>query len=222
MNVADRLRRFWYNPVHGKEFRERFRTVKTMWVILIYLFLTGGILLGFMFLDMRYQTVFMPGESRQFFQVFSALQLVLIGFITPGILAGSISGERERQTLDILLTTHLTPFSIVMSKLISSLSFVGLLLCLSLPLYSFIFLFGGISPLEVSKIFLFFLVNIVFFGCLGLFCSTWMKRTGRSTVVAYGITFFLAIGTGIMFIFAGEFISGSRRFGFASNHFFWR
>lgn len=192
---------FWNNPVHVKEFRERFRSHKTVWIMCSYLFVVGAILLGFIYIDSLNRKFFVPGGSRDFFIAFSVLQIVLIGFMAPGLSAGAISGERERQTLNILLTTHLTPLSIITSKLISSISFIALLIFMSLPLYSFVFLFGGISPDQVFLVFLYYAVNIFFFGSMGLFCSTWIKRTGVSTVTAYGFAFFIGAGTALLFLF---------------------
>lgn len=192
---------FWNNPVHAKEFRERFRSRKTVWIICSYLLVVGAILLGFIYVDSLNRHYFIPGEARAFFIAFSIIQIVLIGFMAPGLSAGAISGERERQTLNILLTTHLTPLSIIVSKLISSISFIALLIFMSLPLYSFVFLFGGISPDQVFIVFLYYLVNIFFFGSMGLFCSTWIKRTGVSTVTAYGFAFFIGAGTALIFAF---------------------
>lgn len=195
------MKSFWNNPVHAKEFRQRFRSPKTVWIMCSYLFVVGAILLGFIYIESLHRPYFVPGENREFFIAFSVLQIVLIGFMAPGLSAGAISGERERQTLNILLTTQLSPLSIVTSKLISSISFIALLIFMSLPLYSFVFLFGGISPEQIIRVFLFYAVNIFFFGSMGLFCSTWIKRTGVSTVTAYGFAFFIGAGTALLFAF---------------------
>jgi len=40
----------------------------------------------------------------------AAVEFVMLMFIMPALTAGGISGERERQTLDLLLTTTLKPW----------------------------------------------------------------------------------------------------------------
>ena len=50
----------------------------------------------------------------------AVLEFVMLVFIMPAITAGSISGERERQTLDLMLSTKMTPMQIVMGKLMAS------------------------------------------------------------------------------------------------------
>lgn len=196
----------WGNPLIVKEMRERFRTKKTVWILGLYLFVMGAIFLGFIYVGTSQNMVFRPGEHKELFIILAVIQSGLIGFISPALSAGTISGERERQTLNMLLTTHLTPWSIVRSKLITSLSFIMLLMAASLPLYSFVFLYGGVSPLQILNLFLFFAVNILFLGSLGLFCSTWIKRTGVATITAYGFSFFYAIGTGLLIIFLNEWL----------------
>ena len=51
-------------------------------------------------------------------QIFSFLLM----FIMPALTTGSISGERERRTLELLFTTQMPPGDIVMGKLFSALS----------------------------------------------------------------------------------------------------
>ena len=81
-------------------------------------------------------------------------------FITPGLTAGAISTEREKQTLSILLTTSQSSFQIISGKLLSSIAFLLLLIVAGLPIYSLVFLFGGISPMDFVKVFFFLFVTL--------------------------------------------------------------
>lgn len=128
----------------------------------------------------------------------SVLQLALILFITPGLTAGVISSERERQTLNIMLTTAQSSTSIIVSKLISSISFLLLLIMASLPLYCIVFLFGGISPGQVLTTFGFYTFTMITFGSLGVLFSTLIRKTIVSMVTTYGVTLFLAGGTAFL------------------------
>ncbi|MBP1933794.1 ABC transporter permease [Ammoniphilus resinae] len=199
------MRGFLTNPVIIKELRERFRTGKTAWILGSYLFVMGAILFGVIYVETANKVYFRPGESREIFILLTVIQLGMIGFIAPALTAGTISGERERQTLNVLLTTHLTPFSIVSSKMLTSLLFISLVVLSSLPLYSFVFLYGGISPVQLIKIFWFFSVNIIFFGSLGVFCSARFRRTGVSTIISYGLTFLVGVGTALITFFLWQF-----------------
>lgn len=193
------------NPVLSKELRLRFRTAKTAWLIALYLFVIGSFVLGFMYLNWRHNPeYFQPDLNQELFAVLSVAQLVLLAFVTPGLTAGAISGERERQTLDVLLTTRLSAGQIVWSKLASSSAFTTLLVIATLPLYSIVFIYGGISPWQVLGVFGFYLVTMFLFGCIGMACSTFFKKTGVSTVAAYGIAFVLSAGTGFLAVFLNE------------------
>jgi len=190
------------NPVLLKELRQRFRTGKTAWLLALYLLVTGAFVLGFMYLNWRSAPgIFQPGRSHELFIMLSVTQLVLLGFVVPGLTAGVISGERERQTLNVLLTTRLTTRQIIWSKLVSSSAFVALLVIATLPLYSIVFMYGGIAPGQVLGVFGFYLVTIFLFASIGMACSAFFQRTGVSTVTAYGLAFALAAGTGFLAVF---------------------
>ncbi|UFJ42287.1 ABC transporter permease [Brevibacillus humidisoli] len=197
---------FFTNPLIVKELRERFRVKKSIWILALYLLILGAILLGFVYLE-QMNSLSAPGENREAFIVMAVIQYGMICFIAPALSAGTVSGERERQTLNILLTTQLSPLKIVLSKLLTSLAFIFLLVVASIPLYSLMFLYGGISPSQLLTLVVFFAVNIILFGSLGLFCSTWVKRTGVSTILAYGLAFFFVVGTGLLVMFLGPLIA---------------
>lgn len=193
------------NPVLMKELRQRFRSSKTIGLLVLYLLLIGAFVLGFTYLNWRNAPGFyQPDNSRAIFAVLSMAQLFLLAFVTPGLMAGVISGERERQTLNILLTTRLSAWQIIWSKLVSSSAFVLLLLLATLPLYSIVFLYGGIAPGQVLGVFGYYLVTMFFFGCIGIACSSFFKRTGVSTITAYGLVFAISAGTALLSLFLAE------------------
>ena len=193
------------NPVLLKELRQRFRSGKTAWLLALYLLVIGAFVLGFMYLNWRNSPgFFQPGRSRELFSMLSITQLVLLGFVVPGLTAGVISGERERQTLNVLLTTRLTTRQIIWSKLVSSSAFVVLLVIATLPLYSIVYMYGGIAPGQVLGVFGFYLVTMFLFASIGVACSSFFKRTGVSTVTAYGLAFALSAGTGFLAMFLYE------------------
>lgn len=195
----------WNNPVLSKEYRLRMRSARAPWVLSIYLLVIGGIALTFIYLQTAGGGSFNPEGSRILFMMLSVLQLVLIGFVTPGLTAGLISGERERQTLSVLLTTNLSATSIVVSKLVAALSFMTLLVISSLPLYAIVVLFGGVSPLQLLQIFSFYVVAMFFLGSVGVLYSTLMKRTGVATVLTYSTVAIIVVGTLIVGMFAVQF-----------------
>jgi ABC-type transport system involved in multi-copper enzyme maturation permease subunit len=122
-------------------------------------------------------------------------EVILLAFITPALTAGAISGERERQTIDLLFVTPLRPFAIIWGKLLASMSFVLLLLMLSVPIFSLVFLFGGIELDQMISAFIVVGVSALTFGLLGLAFSSLFRRTLAATVAAYGAAFVLMVGS---------------------------
>lgn len=125
----------------------------------------------------------------------AVLEFVMLIFIMPAISAGSISGERERQTLDLMLTTQMTPTDIVLGKLMSSLSTMFLLIVSSFPIIAMVFVYGGVTMTDLLALLLCFMVAGLFVGSLGLFCSAIFKKSTLATVVAYAAMGAVVFGT---------------------------
>ena len=187
---------FW-NPIVAKEYRSRMRTWRSPLAMMVYILLIGG--LGFAeFAALATQNAGIGGGSNYGQTLFGALvifQVILLAFITPGLTSGAIASERERQTIDLLFVTRLRPFSILWGKLLASMSFVVLLLVLAVPIFSLVFLFGGIELDQVVQAFLVTLVTALTLGVLGIAFSTLLRRSVAATVVAYVGAFVLLFGT---------------------------
>ena len=194
------MKSFLLNPVLNKELKLRFRTGKTFVGLLFYLLALSLLMIAFMFIQSQENPIgfFKPQDSRLMFMFFSFFQLALILFITPGLTAGVISSERERQTLNILLTTTQSSFGIVTGKLLSSISYLILLVIASLPLYSFVFIFGGVSPSQLLQVFFFSLFTMIVIGCFGVLFSTVLRKTIVSMVTTYSVVLFIGGGTAII------------------------
>ena len=190
------------NPVLIKEIKLRFRSLKSFTGILFYLIAMSIFVFGFIMLTTSFTGTgyFRPEESFFMFSLLTFIQLGLILFITPGLTAGAISTEREKQTLNILLTTSQTSFQIIVGKLSSSISFLLLLLVAGLPIYSLVFLFGGVSPGQLGIIFLFYFLTMVAIGGIGIMFSTIIRKTIVSMIATYGTMIFLTAVTGFIYL----------------------
>jgi ABC-2 type transport system permease protein len=132
--------------------------------------------------------------GRVLFMGIVGIELMLIVFIAPAFTAGAITGERERQTYDLLRTTLLPSPSFVIGKLESALSYVLLLLLAAIPLQSIAFLFGGVSELELILSFEILTVTAVALGTVGIFFSSIAPRTLSASVRAYTATLVATFG----------------------------
>jgi len=190
------------NPVLVKEVKLRFRSLKSFTGILFYLIAISIFVFGFIFLTTSFTGTgfFRPEQSFLMFALLTFIQLGLILFITPGLTAGTISSEREKQTLNILLTTSQSSMQIILGKLSSSIAFLLLMLIAGLPIYSLVFLFGGISPSQLGLIFLFFFLTMLTVGSIGVMFSTITRKTIVSMIATYGTMIFLAGVTAFFFL----------------------
>jgi ABC-2 type transport system permease protein len=189
-----------WNPIVAKEYRSRMRTWRSPVAMTVYILLLGG--LGwaiFSAMSASVHSAFNQGQAASFgqglFIYLILFQMVLLAFITPALTAGAISSERERQTIDLLFVTPIPPFSIIWGKLLASMSFVVLLLTISVPIFSLVFLFGGIELDQVVEAFLVTAVTAMTLGFVGVAFSTLFRRTLAATVAAYGAAFVLLVGT---------------------------
>jgi len=209
------------NPVFKKELKTRMRSWKIPALISIYILIFSSLML-LIFSDAlfgynSYGSVNLSDLKEMFF-IISILQLILIIFIVPATTAGSISGEKERSTLELLICTRLSSISIITGKLMSSLVEIILLLLVSIPILSILFLFGGISIGNILVLFLFYFITSIFFGSIGIFASTYFRRTSTSTIISYFVTLTLVGGTFLIilmlqiFYFMPRNISGERVF----------
>lgn len=190
------------NPVLAKELKLRFRSFKGFNGILFFLLAMCVFVFGYIFLTVNIggSSYFRPSQSFVLFAFLSYIQLGLVLFTAPGLTAGAISSEREKQTLPILLTTAQSSFQIISGKMLSSVAFLLLLIVAGLPVYSLVFLFGGISPMHFLKMLLFLFVTLLAIGSLGVMFSTLLRRTIVSMIVTYGSMLFLSVVTGFLFI----------------------
>ena len=196
------MKQVFSNPVLVKEIKLRFRSPKSFIGILFYLVAMCIFVFGFILLTTQFSGTgyFRPEESFFMFTMLTYIQLGLILFITPGLTAGAISSEREKQTLNILLTTAQTSFQIILGKLTSSIAFLLLLLVAGLPIYSMVFLFGGVSPGQLGIIFLFFFLTMLAIGSIGIMYSTIIRKTIVSMIATYGTMIFLSAVTGFIYL----------------------
>jgi len=189
----------WNNPLLGREIRQRMRTSRAPFVITGYLACMIGLTFFLLYENVQGSLLLgLPARSEQVFVILTLLQMTVVAFLTPAFAAGSISSERERRTLAVLLTTPLSPLNILVGKILSSSALLCLLLVVTLPVYSVVFLFGGAVPQEVLAVLGFQLFNIVLIAALSVFWSTLALRSGWSTVISYATVGFMVIATGVV------------------------
>lgn len=186
------------NPVFSREMKVGARSIRLPLVI----FLFNGILCLVTLLNMfsaveqvRTTAAIQYSSFMNMYEFVTAIEFILLMFIVPAVTASSISGERERQTLDLMLTTQMTAFQVVTGKLMSALGTLLLLIVSSFPAIAMVFVYGGITWEDALSLFMCYITVAFFAGSLGLCCSAVFKRSTASTVVTYGILAAVVAGT---------------------------
>lgn len=125
----------------------------------------------------------------------AVVEFVLLMFIVPALTSSSISGERERQTLDLMLTTIMKPSEIIFGKLAASISTMAMLILSSFPLLAVSFVYGGVTIYDVCTLILCYIAVALLAGSMGLCFSALFKRSTIATTVTYGVLIMIAAGT---------------------------
>lgn len=188
------------NPVLRKEAITTMRSWKTYGALVLFLVISAVGAMLYIDLSM-FQTrdlSFDPSAMVWLYVVLAAVQMGLVLLTAPAVAAGSISGERERQTLDLLLVTEMSPLSIVLGKLASSLMYVMLLVVATLPIFAIAFYFGAVSVVQVAEVFAFVLVTACMVGSVSVFFSCLFNV---SIVLMYLVIGFLCFGTLVLLAF---------------------
>jgi ABC-type transport system involved in multi-copper enzyme maturation permease subunit len=176
------------NPVYDKEIHSEIFSQGTLMlrlVIQVSMFLAIPIMAFCLFIA--------PGYSPWYI----AYVLLFNMLVGPVFCAGAVTSERERQTLDLLLTTTITPWQILGGKLIAGLRVSTVLtLFLVWPLFLACVIFLLMSPVSQDN---FYWVNLKSIGAfmviilctclttaiLAMFCSVLFRQTSVSLMTSY-------------------------------------
>lgn len=186
------------NPIYKREMTISSRSIRLPVIIMLF----NSILALVAFLDMysaisqvRVTAEIQYARFLELYIFVASIEFILLLGLMPALTAGSISGERERQTLDILLSTETTPAQIVMGKLLSSLSHAALLVISSFPVMALVFVYGGIRMIDFGLLMVLYIAVALFAASLGLCFSVICKKSTMATALSYGVLLFLLLGT---------------------------
>lgn len=185
------------NPIFAFSAIRRMRSARTPLLITLYSLLLA--LLAYFTVYGRFMGATVTlGDMRLSVEGYAymiMLQFALLVLVAPAMTAGSISGERERQTLDLLLVTNTGAVKLVLGKLLESFSFLALMVMCSLPMLSLVLITGGATFAQVLVSVAFLLLTALAALSVGLVCSSLFQRTVTATVMSYLSVFALGIVT---------------------------
>ncbi|RYG58402.1 hypothetical protein EON80_27160, partial [bacterium] len=196
------------NPVLVRELRAGLRSVKAFALIALYVALLGAIVTVYFPAGKEIDLQSDGGEKgRGLFTTLILGQLFLTLVMIPALATGALAQERERQTLEPLMLTPLSPLQIVWGKAGGVLSLVGLLLLSSLPLTSLCFLLGGVSPGMLVSAYAGIFGLAMFTTGFGLYCAAHWPGATRALFACYALLPFALVFVGV-FLPLGALFSG--------------
>ena len=97
------------NPVLQRELLVNLRMKRAFVLLFVYVALLGAVVFFAWPRDQRLDLTQSPEEARQLVNWFFLGQYVLMSLMVPSFAAGSITGEKERQTYEMLLASPMRP-----------------------------------------------------------------------------------------------------------------
>lgn len=202
------------SPILVKEMRSTMRSGRTFASLTAFLlFLAGLTLLVYFSVTQTFNGRMNASAEagRTIFSVLSFFELLMLAFVAPALTAGSVAGEYQRQTFDMLMATPLSTRQVLVGKFTSALSYLFLLMIAAIPINYVAFLFGGVGTdsilwwvgLQIAVVFL--------LGALGLMMSTLFKSPNTANAATYGMLLLVFVIAPLLMIFLGL------SFSFSSN-----
>ena len=186
------------NPVYKREMAVRARSPRIPVLIMLF----NGILAAAALLNMyssivqvRISNTIRYESFLQLYAFVATLEFLLLMFIMPALTSASISGERERHTLELMFTTRPRAADIVAGKLMSALSQLLVMAFSSFPVLLLTFVYGSMNLKDLALLMFCFVTVALFCGSLGIFASALMRRSTFSNVVTYGTLLAAVAGT---------------------------
>ncbi|MBO4336671.1 MAG: hypothetical protein J5842_01190 [Lachnospiraceae bacterium] len=194
------MNKFRINPITRKDLTITTRNMRFSWGLFAYeLILTFVFLIAIRAMDYTHHYAYSNAEHFSnfvnLFPIISIAELCIVALLVPITTAGAITGEKERQTFDIMMTTQISPLSIVIGKMMTGISRTMIYVIASIPIMAVGFTIGGISWWTLLFYLALVLVLAIFEAAIGLFCSSVCKKTVTAIVMSYIIIAVVCAGT---------------------------
>ncbi len=115
----------------------------------------------------------------QFFAVLACL---------PAIMGGVISGEKERNTLELLFLTRMRPYQIILQKYLSRIIPMLSFLLIGLPILAVAYSMGGVGSDQLSQIAVMTIVSMFEIGAYSIMFSAYFSTTAAAVTASYLLT----------------------------------
>jgi len=186
------------NPVLQRELLVNLRMKRAFVLLLIYIALLGVVVYVAWPTQSRLDLTRRPQEASRLADLFFLGQYALLSLMVPSFAAGTITGEKERQTYEMLLASPMRPGAVALGKLLAALCHLAVLVFCSLPIVMLCLPLGGVSPYEVLATYCGMAACVTFFGMICVAASSYFTRTIAALVVSYMVILPLTL-VGVLF-----------------------
>ena len=186
------------NPVLQRELLVNLRMKRAFLLLLVYIALLGLVVYTAWPNQAHLDLSNHPPEAKRLVNLFFLGQFALLSLMVPSFAAGTITGEKERQTYEMLLASPMRPAAVVLGKLLAALCHLAVLVFCSLPIVMLCLPLGGKSPYEVLAAYGGMAAAVTLFGMICIAASSYFTRTIAALVVSYLVILPLTL-VGILF-----------------------
>ena len=209
--------RLKWNPIVKKDLQVTARSMRLSWGLFAYeAVLTMTFLLALSIIQEEsrsfYSSSNVYGYLIYLFPALSIAQVCIVALVVPVMTASAISGEKERQTFDIMLTTCMSPFSIVLGKVMSAVLRILFFVVAGMPIMALAFVVGGLSWSYLFYFVLTIILLSVFSGSIGILCSALCRRSITAVILSY-VFYFGVYGLTFLPMILRLFLSQAEKMG---------
>ncbi|MCM1569476.1 MAG: ABC transporter permease [Roseburia sp.] len=182
------------NPIVKKDLKVASRSIRLSLSLFAYEgVLVLALILALFIIENSVNSIYTTGNIYSYlmyiFPVLAISQVCIVALIVPIITASSISGEKERQTFDIMATTCISPFGIVLGKVTSAVLRILFFVAASIPVMALPFVVGGVKWSTLFYFLLTILLLSVFSGSIGILCSSFCRKSIMAVIMSFIIYF---------------------------------
>jgi ABC-type transport system involved in multi-copper enzyme maturation permease subunit len=189
-------------PLLAKELTEQANRPRTYYVRVAYMVVLYG---SFIWLyagsvSAKRSVAEVLGSGAGLFWPISQIMTLAICLLVPIYTCGSITTEKDRNTLEPLLLTKLSPFTILLEKLLACLIPMSNYLLMAMPLLAVCYSLGGVEAWQIFSSVGYMLLLSIELAAWCLMWSTICRSTVVALIMAIVVKLFMLIAVYLMFL----------------------
>ncbi len=182
-----RLRPAAWFPLLARELTEQAGRRRTYIIRFLYgaLLFGGGLVILYGRAGNEIDVAAGLGQGIATFREIVELQFAAIYVFLPAMTAGALTLEKERDTLTLLFLTTMSPWTILLQKLLSRVIPMLCFVVLSFPLMAAAYSFGGVTTSALYATMVLLVLCIVQVASVALLCSAFCRTTVEAFMATY-------------------------------------